>query len=829
MVLKVGDRVYWEKWAKDVAIIAQRQIERITHLVDSDKSHEEAFNKFLEGLQQNINPTITKQQSIEMLSQHIITKPVFEALFENYSFVSNNPVSKSMQNMLDILEQEQNDEDFATLQRFYESVKKRVEGIDNAEGKQKIIVELYDKFFKTAFPKMVEQLGIVYTPVEVVDFIINSVNDVLKQEFKMNISDDDVHVLDPFTGTGTFITRLIQSGLIDKEKLLHKYKHELHANEIILLAYYIATVNIENALHDQLGSEEYYPFEGIVLTDTFQLGEAEDNKIFSAMFPENSERLEIQRRGPIRVIMGNPPYSVGQKSANDNAVNQEYKKLDSRIAETYVANSNTTMNKANYDAYIKAFRWSSDRLDKSGGVIAFVSNGAWLDGNTTSGFRKCLEKEFSSIWVFNLRGNQRTSGELSRKEGGKIFGSGSRTPISITILVKNPNHTKDKATIHYHDIGDYLTKEDKLKKVENFKSIKNMKFDILSPNEHGDWISQRNDIFDTFIPLADKSSKEKQTFFNTNSNGIVTNRDAWVYNSSKFNLTTNMKNMIDFYNQETKKFLEVKKDNSKLEAKNFVSTDEKKIKWVQNLYKDSQKGIIHEFKEEEIITSIYRPFFKQYLYKHRNFIGSPYLQNSFFPNDTSFNRVISITGIGASKDFTVLMVDKLPNLHFLDTMQSIPLYYYEEVDKQTQSLFDQIGNGEKDYIKRDGISDFILKRAIKQYGKNVSKVDIFYYIYGFLHIPKYREEFEADLKKMLPKLPLIDNVKQFWEISKIGHQLSDLHVNYENIEPYSEIKIIGEDSGFFKVQKMKFPKKDQKDTIIFKGTSKNRVKLQIIL
>lgn len=502
MVLKVGDRVYWEKWAKDVAIIAQRQIERITHLVDSDKSHEEAFNKFLEGLQQNINPTITKQQSIEMLSQHIITKPVFEALFENYSFVSNNPVSKSMQNMLDILEEQQNDEDFATLQRFYESVKKRVEGIDNAEGKQKIIVELYDKFFKTAFPKMVEQLGIVYTPVEVVDFIINSVNDVLKKEFKMNISDDDVHVLDPFTGTGTFITRLIQSGLIDKEKLLHKYKHELHANEIVLLAYYIATVNIENALHDQLGSEEYHPFEGIVLTDTFQLGEAEDNKIFSAMFPENSERLEIQRRGPIRVIMGNPPYSIGQDNANDNAQNQKYEKLDLRIEKTYAKESKAGLNKSLYDAYIKAFRWSSDRLDETGGVIAFVSNGAWLDGNSTDGFRKCLEKEFSSIWVFNLRGNQRTSGELSRKEGGKIFGSGSRTPISITILVKNPNHTKDKATIYYHDIGDYLTREDKLKKVQNFKSISKMKFDILSPNEHGDWISKRNDIFDTWIALT---------------------------------------------------------------------------------------------------------------------------------------------------------------------------------------------------------------------------------------------------------------------------------------------------------------------------------------
>ena len=822
MVLKVGDRVYWEKWAKDVAIIAQRQIERITYLIDSDKSHEEAFNNFLEGLQQNINPTITKQQSIEMLSQHIITKPVFEALFENYSFVSNNPVSKSMQNMLDILEQEQNDEDFATLQRFYESVKKRVEGIDNAEGKQKIIVELYDKFFKTAFPKMVEQLGIVYTPVEVVDFIINSVNDVLKQEFKMNISDDDVHVLDPFTGTGTFITRLIQSGLIDKDKLLHKYKHELHANEIILLAYYIATVNIENALHDQLGSEEYQPFEGIVLTDTFQLGEAEDNKIFSAMFPENSERLEIQRKGPIRVIMGNPPYSIGQDNANDNAQNQKYEKLDSRIEKTYAKESKAGLNKSLYDAYIKAFRWSSDRLDKSGGVIAFVSNGAWLDGNSTDGFRKCIEKEFSSIWVFNLRGNQRKSGELSRKEGGKIFGSGSRTPISITILVKNPNYTKDKATIHYHDIGDYLSREDKLKKVQNFKSISKMKFDILSPNEHGDWISKRNDIFDTWIPLnpEKKFNLSTQTYFNTNIIGVATNRDDWVCNFSKNELSENMNRMIEFYNNQVENFRNEKVKNKNLKVENFIDTDLKKIKWTRSLRKDADKGIIHDFQEEYIITNIHRPFVKENLYYHKGFVESPGLSSKIFPNNKLSNLAICLTGMGSSKEFSILMVDKVADIQLIMNGQIFPLYYYEEIDKKSQSLFDHVEDGEKDYIKRDGVSDFILKRAIKQYGKNVSKEDIFYYVYGFLHITKYREEFEADLKKMLPKIPLIDNVKQFWEISKIGRKLSDLHVNYEDIEPYSDVEIIGEDSEFFKVQKMKFPKKDQKDTIIFNSKIK---------
>lgn len=444
MVEKVGDRRYWEQWAKSVGEIAQRQIERITKLVTENKQHHEEFQEFLKGLHKNINPSITQEEAIEMLSQHIITQPVFDALFEGYSFVQNNPMSQSMQAMLNLLEEQALEKDLEELKKFYESVKMRAAGIDNAEGKQRIIIELYDKFFKTAFPKMVEKLGIVYTPIEVVDFILHSVDDILKQEFDRSLTDENVHILDPFTGTGTFIVRLLQSGLIKEKDLFRKYQNELHANEIVLLAYYIATVNIENAFHDAtpdpddgIGTDKYFPFEGIVLTDTFQLGETDHNeKLFSEMFPQNSERVEKQKEAPIRVIVGNPPYSIGQKSANDNAQNQAYPTLDARIANTYAKASTAGLNKSLYDAYIKAFRWSSDRLGKDGGIICFVSNGAWLDGNSTDGFRKVIENEFDKIYVFNLRGNQRTSGELSRKEGGKIFGSGSRTPIAITLLVK---------------------------------------------------------------------------------------------------------------------------------------------------------------------------------------------------------------------------------------------------------------------------------------------------------------------------------------------------------------------------------------------------------
>lgn len=446
LVQKVGDRRYWEQWAKDVALIAERQIERINHLIATKPEQKTAFEQFLQGLQKNINPSISHSQAVDMLAQHIITQPIFEALFEGYSFVKNNAVSTEMQKMLDVLAGESLADESEILQRFYQSVKKRAEGIDNAEGKQRIIIELYDKFFKTAFPKMVEQLGIVYTPVEVVDFIIHSVNDVLKQEFGRGLADEGIHILDPFTGTGTFMTRLLQSGLIDLANLPRKYEKELHANEIVLLAYYIAAVNIENAYHDQLGEQaEYLPFPGIVLTDTFQLGET--NNLFSEIFPQNSARALEQKKAPLRVIMGNPPYSVGQKSANDNAQNQKYEWLDGRIATTYAKATEATNKNSLYDSYIKAFRWSSDRLtekqegvtEEPRGVIAFVSNGAWLDGNAQDGFRKVLEKEFTSIWVFNLRGNQRTSGELSRKEGGKIFGSGSRTPIAITLLAECVN------------------------------------------------------------------------------------------------------------------------------------------------------------------------------------------------------------------------------------------------------------------------------------------------------------------------------------------------------------------------------------------------------
>ena len=819
MVNKVGDRRYWEQWAKSVAEIATRQTERITKIVNENPKHQKAFDGFLKGLHKNINPSISQNEAIEMLSQHIITKPVFDALFENYSFVQNNPMSQSMQKMLDLLEDQSFDKDAETLAKFYESVKMRASGIDNAEGKQRIIIELYDKFFKTAFPKLVEKLGIVYSPVEIVDFIIYSVNDILIKEFGRSISDENVHLLDPFTGTGTFITRLLQSGLISKNDLLRKYTSEIHCNEIVLLAYYIAAVNIENAFHDLVGKDaSYQAFEGICLTDTFQLGESLDaDKLFSDMFPQNSKRVQQQQKAPLRIIFGNPPYSKGQKSSNDNSANQSYPKLDKRIADTYVAETDANNKNAIYDSYIKAFRWSTDRLDKTGGIICFVSNSGWLDGSGMDGLRKCLEKEFTAIYIFNLRGNQRTSGELSRKEGGKIFGSGSRTPIAITLLVKNPNVKTEGATIHYHDIGDYLSREEKLKIVSDSKSFTNGKFQLktLQPNEHGDWLSMRNDIFETFIALEaeKKYDTHTQSFFITHSLGIATARDSWVYNYGSNELKSNMHSTIGFFNEQRAFFQKELLVNHKINFDKFCSNDAKKISWNDSLRSLCAKNTELKYQESNERTGLYRPFSKTKLYFERSFIQRPYQQPKLFPNHLQ-NTVICVSGLGGTKGNTTFISNIIPDLNLLDAgTQCFPLYYYEENNAVQKGMFDEINKNE--YIRRDAISDFILDRGMKIYGKNVTKEDMFYYVYGFLHSTTYRETFANDLKKMLPRLPLVEDVKDFWKFSKAGRQLAELHLNYEIIAPFADVKVTGDESKYYTVAKLRFPKKDRKDTIIY--------------
>ena len=387
-----------------------------------------------------------------MLAQHLITKPIFEAIFENYSFAANNPVSLAMQRILDLLERDGEVDQSAArhLKHFYDTICRDVRGIKTSSGKQYVIKELYEQFFKKVFPRTVEKLGIVYTPIEIVDFILQSVAEVLQREFGRDISDEDVHIIDPFVGTGTFIARLISSGLIRPEDLPRKYAGELHANEIVLLAYYVACINIEHAFHEATASDGYVPFGGICLTDTFQLGENQDKfpEVARKVFPKNSQRVEAQQKAKIQVIIGNPPYSVGQKSANDNAQNQKYQVLENRIKSTYAKLSQASLVKGLYDSYIKAFRWASDRLDpQNGGVICFITNSQWLEGNAQDGFRKSLEREFDKIYVFNLRGAIRgRDREAAKKEGPNVFNI--MTGVAITMLVKHPASPKNAKQIH---------------------------------------------------------------------------------------------------------------------------------------------------------------------------------------------------------------------------------------------------------------------------------------------------------------------------------------------------------------------------------------------
>ncbi len=785
MVEKVGSRRYWEQWAQDVARIAQRHEERIKRLIATEGKHQKAFKGFITALQKNINPSITEQKAIETLSQHLITKPVFEALFEGYDFAKNNPVSRAMQRVINLLEEQTDEEDVRSLEKFYKSVKLRAEGVETAEGKQRIIIELYDKFFKTALPKTVEQLGIVYTPVECVDFIIHSVNDVLRQEFGRKLSDENVNIIDPFTGTGTFITRLIQSGLISKKDLERKYAKELKANEIVLLAYYIASVNIENAYHDVMNAVEYKPFEGICLTDTFQLSEKMEQEDFGEdYFPVNGPRARAQRKVPIQVVIGNPPYSAGQKSANDNAQNQKYECLDARVSECYGQGGAATNKNSLYDPYIKAFRWATDRIDpKNGGVIGFITNGNWIEGNAADGFRKSLEKEFSKIYVYNLRGNARGSGELRRKESGNVFGAGTRTTIAITILVKQPaNNVKpgDKAVIKYCDIGDYLSEEEKLEKVKNAESVTHLEMTVLHPNEHGDWINLRNESFGKWTPIGDKDDRtnSKTWFLPVYSRGLATARDAWCYNYSKGKLESQIKQSISFYNKERVNFAKARELNPKLTAKNFVTYDAAKLSWNRGILNYCERNKPIEFDEKSKRISCYRPFCKQNSYFNAAMNDMTYQLDKLFPTSNHENLIICTTSPG-DKYFTALITDCIPDLHLTATTQCFPLYYYEELDSS-----DMFASNEK-YVRKDAVSDYILKQARTQYNDpKIRKEDIFYYVYGFLHCEEYRTEFSADFKKMLPRIPLVDSADDFWSFSKAGRKLADLHLNYETVKPY---------------------------------------------
>jgi predicted helicase len=870
MVKKVGTRRYWSLWAEEVAKIAARHSDRLREIISKPGPKHDEFLKFLASLRENLNPAVSEEEAADMLVQHALTKPVFDAVFGNYDFASSNVVSKAMQKTVDLLHEEIPDNERKALEEFYKSVAERAEGIDNAEGKQRVIYELYDKFFRAAFPKMSEQLGIVYTPVECVDFIINSVEDVLKQEFGQSLTDRDVHVIDPFTGTGTFVTRLLQSGHIAPKDLPRKYASELHANEIVLLAYYIASVNIESVYHDLVKSK-YTPFEGICLTDTFELYE-KDGAFETKDFQQNSARVQKQRKSPIRIVIGNPPYSVGQKSANDNAQNQHYPKLEQKIADTYAKRTAAANKNALYDSYIKAFRWATDRLEGGKGIVAFISNAGWLDASAMDGFRATLQDEFDAIYVFNLRGNCRTSGELRKKESGNVFGFGSRTPIAITLLVRTGNGCfnaedseaqrrgevcegavptsktsprlpnsktsalkksagKGKAKIYYRDIGDYLSREKKLEIIKELRSMLDPRMNLveITPNEKNDWINQRDGLFDSLIPMEcdGKFNASSQSAFVVNSRGFETARDAWVYNCSRDCLLETTKKMVSFFNKQVKEY--AAQPDKKLKAKDFITYDATKISWSANLVEAVQKGKSAKYEPEKISLGVYRPFFRQHVYCGEKFINRRGQFDSFFPTPTHKNRVICTVGAGVTKPFSCLMTDVIPDVQLLANGQCFPLYVYTKETGEQLSLFDTDAGG---YRRESGITDFMLNRCRAAFGEKVTKEDVFYYIYAILHSPDYRSRFEPDLKKSLARIPLCATGADFAAFVKAGRKLGDLHCGYETAKPWPDcvVDVAGGDlfensprlpnsqtsalkntagkAGVFALTKMRFAKKD---------------------
>ena len=785
IVDKVGTRTYWEDWARDVADIASALGTRITALLDgADADVVTAFETFLQGLRDNLNDSVSAADAVSMLAQHLITNPVFDALFAGHEFATSNPVSRAMEAMLDRLGDAGLGAETAHLEGFYASVRVRASEVTTPEGKQQVIADLYEKFFKIGFAKQADALGIVYTPTEIVDFILRAADHASRKAFGRGLTDEGVRLLDPFTGTGTFITRLLQSGLIRPGDLARKYADELFANEIMLLAYYIAAVNIETTYH-ALTKAPYTPFQGIVLADTFQITEDGDS-MDALMFPQNNDRIQRELAAPIHVIVGNPPYSVGQTSANDLNANVSYPTLDGRITDTYARLSTAQLKNSLYDSYLRAFRWATDRIGDQG-VVAFVSNGGWIDGNTADGIRLTLANEYSNIYVYNLRGNQRTAGEQSRREGGKVFGSGSRSTVAIFVGVKDLSHT-GPCQVYYRDIGDHLSREDKLRIVAD-GSLDSVDWRAITPNPYGDWIAQRSDAFGTWPTLSGTDGGLR--IFATYSGGLKTNRDAWCYNFSSKALKANVTSTVDFYASQLDDFADYCERRNVLDRKKqvdtFINNDPKRIAWSDGLKSSLARKTQINFHSGHVLQSHYRPFQSQHAYFDVDLNERRGQLRTMFPTPHHSNPGLIIIAPRESAEFATLATDKLPDLSFFTyTAQFFPRWTYEKVDPEDGTLGLGLGEGEIDeygYRRVDNITDGVVALYEKAIGDSVGKDDIFFYVYGLLHDPHYRATYAADLRKMLARIPTPSTRERFDQLTAAGRALADLHVNYESIDP----------------------------------------------
>ena len=839
LVDKVGTRTYWEDWADDVATIAENQITRIKALLDgADGTLRTEFDTFVEGLRNNLNDGISEEDAISMLSQHLITAPVFNALFENHDFITHNPVAQVMEKMVKALSKANLDTETESLEKFYESVRVRASEVNSASGKQQVIKELYERFFRKAFKKQSEALGIVYTPVEIVDFILRAADDVSKKHFGKGLTDEGVCILDPFAGTSTFTVRLLQSGLIKPEDLARKYANELFATEITLLAYYVSAVNIEttyNALREEAAlrngepAPEYVPFTNIALADTFQIHEEGDIPDLN-IFRENNETIERQKKAPINVVIGNPPYSAGQKSANDLNANLKYPSLDRRIAETYAEKSTAQRKGSLYDSYLRAFRWATDRIGDQG-VVAFVSNGGWIDGNTGDGVRLSMGQDFADVYVFNLRGNARTAGKQRQREAGNVFRDGGRTTIAIMIGVKD--YVKSGFELHYKDIGDYLSTREKLQIVEK-ASIEQIDWKSITPNKHGDWLNQRTMQFDTW-PVIGEKKDELIRFFRHYSAGLKTSRDAWCYNYSAIQLLSNTKQAANYYNSVAEVAQKMAISRQKLSFEELKGElDPSKFSWDRVNRRQVLQGKTIRIDKSKYRRSIYRPFMGQFCYfdEDRQLSNDTYQLPSMFPTPEHRNIGFYQVGNGSAVPFSVVATNLLPDLHVTGAGsggQFFPRFTWAaaeaddgglfgegSVAKQGEaSIYGKVGEVVDGYVRVDNITDEIKALYRDALGTDITGDDIFHFVYGKLHDPGYRTKYAADLKKMLPHIETPSSRVEFDKFAAAGQELMDLHVGYEDVEPWPlDIQVKGDESDreTWRVLKMKWAKRKNPET-----------------
>ncbi len=754
-----------EQFKEKIPALAQSLLELIEKEMQNNHHFRQAYRSFADIIRLSINPNISESAIEEMLIQHLLTEQIFSSVFNNPDFVKKNIIARQIESVVDALTHKyfNKQEFFKPLNPFFASIKNVANNSDllfDFASKQSFLNTVYEKFFQGFAVKQADTLGIVYTPQPVVNFMVDSVEQILRREFNRSLGSPGVHILDPFVGTGNFILNIMRK--IKKTELQYKYRHELHCNEVMLLPYYVATMNIEHTYYELIG--EYEPFPGACLVDTFEL--AESRQLELGFSEENTQRIEQLKQTPIFVYISNPPYNAGQVNENDNNKNRKYPTIDRRIRETFSKDSKATLKAQLYDPYVRAFRFAMDKIIEQGeGIIAFISNNGYLDGIAFDGMRKHIYENFDKIYIFNLKGNVRKNPKISGTTHN-VFGI--QVGVCITFLIKKKEGGKSDK-INYYEIDDFTLKEEKYRILENFGTIYNVPWREIVPDSNHTWLTEGLQAdFDSLVPLGERTlnTNERNLTFEIFIPGVNSGKDAWVYNSNKDNLINNIKKFILFYNYQVFKY-----QNSKIKPQNiddFVDYDERQISWSSTLKSHLKRNEVADFNENEIKISIYRPFYKQFIYFNRIIVDRPSLFPKIFPTAESENenRVIAVTAIGCSKPFHSLMINCIPDIHLCGDTQCFPFYVYE-VD----------GSG-----RRENISDWALELFRNHYhDERITKWDIFYYIYAVLHKKDYRQRYQQNLRRSLPRIPLYED---FWKFAQAGRKLGDLHVNYEQAEEY---------------------------------------------